>query len=329
MPTRKRAPSASTPTAVIDALEAIEREGGEGTLALPGRASLDVTSLGKLYYPEPRLTKGDLLRHYALVAPYLVPRMADRPLVLKRYPDGVGGQMFFQQKAPDHAPAGVRVETVRDAEGKEARRLVGGSLLTLLYTAQIGTIEVNPWHSRLGASDFADYLVIDLDPGPETRFPRVVGVARWVKETLDALGLHGALKTSGGRGLHVYVPLAARTTTESAAILAQLIATRVVEAHPRETTLERSLHSREPGAVYVDHLQNALGKSVIAAYSARARAEATVSTPLAWDELRDDLDPKAFTIRTTPARLARVGDLWGPTLRKGNAIARLLRRARA
>jgi bifunctional non-homologous end joining protein LigD len=249
--------------------------------------------------------------------------MKDRPLVLKRYPDGAKGKLFFQQKAPEHAPRGVRVETVRDIDGDEVERVVGGSLATLLYTAQIGTIEVNPWSSRVGSPDSPDWLVIDLDPGPRTRFARVVAVARWVREELDRLALRGAVKTSGGTGLHIYVPLAPRTTYDAAARVAERIATRVVESHPKETTLERSLEARPASAVYVDHLQNALGKSVIAAYSARAREEATVSTPLAWEELTDDLDPRAFTIETIPARLAMVGDLWGEAMKKRNAIAKL------
>jgi bifunctional non-homologous end joining protein LigD len=247
--------------------------------------------------------------------------MADRPLVLKRFPDGIDGESFYQQKAPANPPRGVRVDTIEDADGDRVERLVGGSLATLLYQVQLGTISVDPWHSRVGSLDYADYAVIDLDPGPGATFARVVEVATFVKEQLDQLGLHGAVKTSGASGMHIFLPLPPRTTSESALQFAQRIATRVAAAHPKEATVERTVSQRPKSTVYVDYLQNALGKSVAAAYAVRARPGATVSTPLDWSELTASLDPRKFTIETVPARFARTGDLWTPVLKRRNPAA--------
>ena len=180
----------------------------------------------------------------------------------------------------------------------------------LLYTVQLGAISVDPWHSRIKSLDFADYSIIDLDPSARATFSRVIEVARWVKETLDQLGLHAALKTSGSSGLHIYLPLPPKTPNEAATLVAQIIATRVAEAHPKVATIERSVKTRGSTTVYVDYLQNIIGKTVAGAYSARANPDALVSTPLEWDELTDDLDPRDFTIETAPARFADVGDIW-------------------
>jgi len=312
------------PAEVIATLARIEAEDGKGNVRLGRGKSLDVSSLGKVYFPEPGYTKGDLMRYYAAVSPYLLPLVKDRPLVLKRHPDGVDGFTFFQQKAPDETPSAVRVGEVETATGEEASRLVGGDLATLLYGVQLGSISVDPWHSRIDQTQYADYSVIDLDPGDDAPFTRVVQVAHWVKEELDALGLSAAPKTSGKTGLHIYIPLAPRTPADAAGLVAHLVAQRVVEKHPREATVERSLKARPTGAIYVDFGQNDVGKTVAAAYAVRPTARATVSTPLRWDEVAPGLDPARFTIRTVPERLEEVGDLWGPAMRAKNSLRRVL-----
>lgn len=302
---------------VVAQLRRIEREGGDGELRLAGGKTLRVTSLDKVYFPEPGFTKGDLMRYYALVAPRLLPLMADRPLALKRYPDGVGGEHFFQQKPGRGVPEGVRVERVATEKGVEPR-FVGGDLLTLLYTVQLGTIEVHSWHSRVGSLDDADYAILDLDPGPEASFSRVLEVARAIGAELERRGVHGAPKTSGSRGIHVFIPLPPRTGYDAAAELAESVARAVVAALPGATTLERSLDARPADAVYVDHLQNARGKTVASAWSARARALATVSMPLAWTALARGVDPAAYTIATVPRRLGRTRDPWGEAMKARN-----------
>jgi len=300
-------------------LTEIERDGGDGTVTIARGAQLKVTSLGKIYFPNDEFTKGDVMRYYARVAKMILPVIADRPLVLKRTPEGITGETFFQQKPPEHAPSVVRIENVLSDEGVSQPRITGGDLATLLFTVQIGCVSVDPWLSRIGSLDAMDYAILDLDPGPRATFDRAVEVARWVKEELDAHGLHAALKTSGSRGLHIAIPLPLRTPYETGVLLAQLIATRVAEAHPREATVERSVKARPPAAIYVDYLQNVKGKSVAGAYCVRAKPGATVSTPLEWKELRSGLDPREFTIETIPARVVKLGDIWGSALKRRNS----------
>jgi bifunctional non-homologous end joining protein LigD len=312
------------PSGVAQQIEARQAASGAGTLRVTSRSTLDVTSLGKVFFPETGHTKGDVMRYYARVAGVLLPLIADRPLVLKRYPNGVAGPSFYQQNAPDEVPPAVRTEIITSDKGERQSRFVGGDLATLLYTVQIGNISVDPWHSRVQSLDFADYMVLDLDPGDDATFQRVVDVARWVRDELDALGLHGALKTSGSTGLHIYVPLPPKTTDETSRDLAEVIASRVASAHPKEATVERSVKARARGTIYVDWLQNVKGKTVAGPYALRARPRATVSTPLHWEELDDRLDPLDFTIDSVPDRIAREGDLWGPAMKRRNSFGRLL-----
>jgi len=324
-PAAKRgAERAGVNASLVQQLDLIERSGGSGTLRIARGQTLDVTNLDKVYFPEERLTKGDLLRYYARVAPAILPVMADRPLVLKRTPEGIAGESFFQQNAPERPPAGVRVASVgKDENGNELHRIIGGDLVTLLYIAQLGCISVDPWHSRIGSLDTPDYTILDLDPGPKATFRLVIQVAQWVRAELDKLSLHAALKTSGSRGLHIVVPLPTATSYETGLLIAQLVATRVASAHPTEATVARSVRSRAPGTVYVDYLQNIKGKSVAAAYCVRARPGATVSAPLEWSELKPTLDLHDFTIESVPVRLARRGDLWGAAMKRRNTAGAL------
>jgi bifunctional non-homologous end joining protein LigD len=310
---------------IVAQLNAIQEDGGSGKLEISRGISIDVTNLGKTFFPKKKLTKGDLLRYYATVAPYVLPMMADRPLVLKRWPNGVNdtAKAFFQQNAGE-VPDAVRTETIHTQGGSTNLRIVGGDLATLLYTIQLGAVSVDPWHSRVQSLDHADYTIIDLDPGPRAPFSRVVEVARWAKEVMDSLGLHGALKTSGSSGLHIYMPLPPETPNEAATLVAQIVATRVSEAHPKAATIERFVKARGAAQVYVDYLQNIIGKTVAGAYSARANADAMVSTPLEWDELTDDLDPREFTIETAPQRFAEVGDIWAKQMKKKNSLRALV-----
>lgn len=308
---------------IVAQLDEIEEGGGSGRLEIARGVTLDVSNLGKVFFPAKKLTKGDLMRYYATVAPLILPVMADRPLVLKRFPNGVKGPSFFQQNAGE-PPEAVRTETIHTEGGSTNRRIVGGDLVTLLYSVQLGSVSVDPWHSRVQSLDHADYTIIDLDPGPRAPFKRVVEVARWAKEVMDSLGLHGALKTSGSSGLHIYMPVPPNTPNEAATLVSQIVATRVSEAHPKVATIERSVKARGAATVYVDYLQNIIGKTVAAAYSARANPDALVSTPLEWDELTDDLDPREFTIETAPQRFAEVGDIWSARLKKKNSLRALV-----
>ena len=315
------------PASLLTQLRRIEQDGGDGILLFGDGRTLAVSSLDKPFWPNEGLTKGDLMRYYTRVAPALLPAIDRRPLALKRYPNGIAGHSFFQQSPGDNPPESVHVELVETEDEGKQPRLVGGDLLTLLYTVQLGTIAVNAWHSRLGSLDFPDYTVLDLDPGPRVPFRRIIDVATWVRSELDAMGISAAVKTSGSRGLHVVVPLPPRTTYDDAAALAERVAVRVAEAHPREATVERTIAARPHGSVYVDHLQNARGKTLASVYSARAKPGATVSTPVTWRQLSaPSFDPFALTIETVPRRLARVDKGWREATAPGND-ARAVREA--
>ena len=308
---------------IEEELQEIEQSGGDGSVRVARGKTLELSNLNKPYFPAIGATKGELMRYYAGVAPLILPLMADRPLVLKRSPEGVEGEIFFQQKPPARTPDVVRVEAIPspNAEGKRGkpeRRIVGGDLTTLLYTVQLGCISVDPWFSRVQSIEHPDYAILDLDPGTKAGFKGVVRTARLVHQELERLGVRAALKTSGSRGLHVAIPLPRKTPYDMALRLAEGIAKRVAAQNPAVATVERSLADRPPAAVYLDYLQNARGKSVACAYCARAKAGATVSTPLQWSELGDALDPGSFTIRSVPERIAEVGDIWGDAMRRAN-----------
>lgn len=312
-----RAPRSTLTKAVvaklIDQLDAIQAASGSGVLQLPGGDRLEVTNLRKIFWPALKLTKGDLFRHYARVAPYILPVLADRPLVMKRYPNGVQGKPFYQHRAPDKRPAGVRVENAT-SETETRPHIVGGSLTTLLYTAQLASISQDPWFSRVGSEDIADHAAIDLDPPDDLPFARVLDVAQWVREELDAMKALGFAKTSGAGGLHVYVPLPPGTPYQAALLFSQIVATVVSRKHPKVATVERSLKARGR-RIYIDYMQNARGKTLASVYSARASEFAGVSTPVTWEEIEAGVSPKDFTIRSFAARLDSVGDLWA-ALRK-------------
>src|SRR5438270_496009 len=264
---------------VLRQLDDIQRQGGSGTLELD-TGPLQVTNLGKVFFPKSGHTKGDLMRYYVSVAQYILPAVKDRPLVLRRFPNGIHGMAFYQQKAPPEAPKSVRVEKVRDEGITTQDRLIGGDLATLLYIIQLGAVSIDPWHSRVPAVQHADYSIIDLDPGPKATFRRVIDVARWVKEVLDELGLHAVPKTSGASGIHIVLPLGPNVPNDAARMVAELVATTVVDRHEKEATVIRQVKNRPPASIYVDYLQNIRGKTVAGVYSARANDGAQVSTPL-------------------------------------------------
>ncbi|MBI3048491.1 MAG: DNA ligase D [Acidobacteria bacterium] len=293
---------------LLDQIDALEDDGGNGVLELPGGERLEVSNLRKVFWPALELTKGDLFRHYVRVAPFILPALADRPLVMKRYPNGIGARPFYQHRAPERRPAGVRVEYA--TSGTETRpHIIGGSLLTLLYTVQLAAISQDPWFSRVQSEDVADHVAIDLDPPDGAPFSRVRDVARRVRDELNTLNAPAFAKTSGSGGLHIYVPMPPDTPYQAGLLFCQIVATMVARKHPRAATVERSLKARG-GGVYVDYLQNARGKTLASAYSARANAFAGVSMPVTWAEIDEGVSPRDFTIRTTAGRLAAVGDLW-------------------
>lgn len=327
-----RAPvrAAGTPPDVEAQLMAIEGGDGDGDgeLDLGGGRRLRVSSLRKIYFADIGATKGAVMRYYAHMSRYILPDIEGRPLILKRYPDGVGGEMFFQQDAGPHVPDVVRVGRVETVEKGTQDRIIGGDLATLLYTVQLGAIEVHPWFSRVEDIEAADRCLIDLDPADGVPFAWVVELAQEIVRIARQCELPVALKTSGSRGIHLVFPLPARTTYATSQALAELVARAASVARPELATVERSIRSRPERSIYVDALQNAHGKSMAAAYSLRARAAATVSAPLRNRELTPRLKLTGFTLATVPPRADRMGDIW----REGLAVrptARALARAMA
>ncbi len=323
---RERPVPADPPGAsdLIDQLNALERARKSGDLLLDAGDRLHVTNLHKIFWPGPKLTKGDLLRYYARIAPQILPVVADRPLVMKRSPNGVTAPFFYQHRAPDDVPAGVRVEHLEDDDVPS--RLVGGTAKTLLYMAQLAAISQDPWFSRVQSSDTAAEAALDLDPMPGVSFGTVLDVARWIRDELEAVGVVGYPKTSGAEGLHIYLPLLDGTPFEAGRIFCQIIATSVAHKHPAAATIVRSVRARGT-QVYVDYLQNVRGKTLAAAYSARASEYAGVSTPLTWREVDGGVRREDFTIRTVPDRVREVGDLWAACRRaKGVNLERVLRK---
>ena len=300
---------------LVDQLSALESARKDGLIALADGDTLKVTNLHKVFWPKQKLTKGDLLRYYARVAPFILPAVADRPLVMKRFPNGVAAPPFYQHRAPE-VPPGVRTEVVGVVE--ERPQIIGGTLKALLYMTQIAAISQDPWFSRVAHPEFADYAAFDLDPSEGVPFERVLDVARWIRDELDALGAIGVAKTSGSDGLHVYVPLPAGTPYEAGMLYCQIVAAMVERKHGKVATTERSVKARGK-RVYIDCLQNILGKTLATAYSARASEYAGVSTPVTWQEVEDGFDRMDFTITTAPARFEKVGDLWGK-LRKSKGV---------
>jgi bifunctional non-homologous end joining protein LigD len=293
---------------LVEDLRTLEDGRGGGRLTLPNGDRLEVGHLNKIFWPDHGITKGELLRYYVEVSPLLLPVVEDRPLVMRRFPNGIKGKAFYQQRAPAKVPPGVRVETVRGDE-EVPSRLIGGSLTTLLYMTQLAVISQDPWFSRVQSADIADYVALDLDPMPGVPWSQVLDVARWSRDELERVGVPSFPKTSGASGLHIYIPLMPGTPYEPGRIFCQMIATLVAHKHPDIATVQRSVH-RRGRTIYMDYLQNIQGKTIATAYSARASEFAGVSMPVTWEEVDDGIRAQDFTIRTALTRLRSVGDLW-------------------
>jgi bifunctional non-homologous end joining protein LigD len=289
------------------------------------RGPVVITNPRKVFWPAEGYTKADLVGYYEAVAPWLLPYLRDRAVVLTRYPDGITGKSFFQKDAPSWVPEWIRTERIH-AHGvdRDIDYFVVDDVDTLRYVANTGTIPLHLWASRLASLERPDWLVIDLDP-KGAPFTDVVTVALAVRELLDRLELRSYPKTSGATGLHILLPLGARYSYEETRTFARLLATVAVEAVPSIATVARLIRTRG-GKVYVDSGQNGPGQTIVAPFSARPLAGAPVSFPLRWAEVTARLDPARFTIRTAPALLEKAGDPLAPVLGAGIDIAAALGR---
>jgi len=287
----------------------------------------ELTNLDKIYWPDEKITKGELIDYYDSVSKYILPYLKGRPLSLKRNPNGIKGQSFFQKDAGDHAPDWVTTAEIHsESNDKMIDYLVCNDKNSLLYIANLGCIELNPWNSTVKNLDNPDYIVIDIDPSDKNTFDDVIDVALATKEVLDQAGIDGFCKTSGSTGLHVYIPFNKKYSYDEAKEFANIIAIMVNEKLPNITTLERSLSKRKKNQIYLDYLQNRIGQTLACAYSVRPKPGATVSTPLEWTEVKHGLDFHDFTIRNTLARIKKKGDLFKGVLGKGISLEDALKK---
>jgi bifunctional non-homologous end joining protein LigD len=296
----------------------------EGDLSLKINGNVvEATSLDKIYWPDEGYTKGDLLRYYLEVGKYIVPYLKDRPSILKRYPGGISGQMFFQHNV-ESAPELLKTERLESETGRMLNYAVYTNLASLIYLVNIGTIEQHPWHSRTSNLDHPDYIVFDLDPHGAP-FTHVLQVAIAMRDVLKSLKLTGYPKTSGSSGIHIYVPIRPRYEYEEVAKFSEQVSMRVAERLPEIATVERRIAERKKDQVYVDWQQNARGKSAASVYTVRAKDGATVSTPVTWQEISRGIKISDFTIKTVPPRLKKKGDLWKELFKDRQSLPKLKR----
>jgi bifunctional non-homologous end joining protein LigD len=291
----------------------IPRDADTVEVRAAGRA-VTLTHLRKVFWPELGLTKGDLLQFYVDVAPVLLPHLADRAMVMKRYPDGAAGPFFFMKRAPSPRPPWIETCAIAHGSGSVIDFPIIQDLASLLWVINLGCIDLNPWYARCDDVDRPDYLHFDLDPVKDTAFEKVRDTALVLREALDGLGMPSYPKTTGSKGLHVYVPIVRGPTQKEVWHVAKAMAQALEQARPALITAEYRIARRPPGRVLVDYNQNAWGRTLASVYSVRPRPRATVSVPVSWAEIERGVAIEDFRIDNVPARIASVGDLWKPLL---------------
>ena len=291
----------------VDEFLSLNRPKGDLILKV-GREQVSVTSLDRIYWPDEKLTKFDLLSYYLRVADLIMPFLQDRPAILQRYPRGIKAPMFFQQDL-DSAPEFIKTARLTNQEGRQLDYGVYSTTASMLHFVTLGTIEQHPWHSTIKRLDKPDWLAIDLDP-KSAPWENVLQVALVVKEVADEIGLQAFPKTSGSSGIHIYVPLKPANEYDKVSEFARLFATEVAQRAPKIATVERTIAKRKTTQVYVDWMQNARGKTLAAAYTARAKPGATVSMPLTWKQVEKGVKIRDFTITNVVELVKKKGDSW-------------------
>jgi len=291
-----------------------------------GATKVKTTNPGKIYFPEDRITKGNVIDYYIDMGKYILPYLKGRPQSLLRNPSGIGGHGFFHKDAGEKAPSFVKSTIVHsESNNKDIDYIICDNQPTLTYMNNLGCIEINPWHSTLKALDKPDYLIIDIDPSEKNSFEQVIEAANVVKAVLDKAGAPAYCKTSGASGLHIYVPTGKKYSYEQVKDFAYLVCMMAQEELPSFTTLERNLKKRGNQHIYMDYLQNRKGQTIASVYSLRPKPGATVSTPLLWKEVKPGLTPKAFNIKNTLQRVKKMGDIFSEVLGKGIDINKCLK----
>ena len=290
----------------------------------------ELTNLDKVYWPDDDITKGDLLDYYSKIAQYILPYLKNRALSLRRNPNGINDDGFFQKGAGDSAPDWVKKQEIySESTEKMVNYLVCNDLESLLYIANMGCIEMNPWNSTINDLEHPDYIVMDIDPSDKNTFNDVVDVALVIKDIMDETGMTGYCKTSGSSGLHVYIPFHKKYNYDESRDFAEILATIVNDRLPTITTLERSLSKRKKNQIYIDYLQNRIGQTLASAYSVRPKPGATVSAPLEWSEVKHGLKPADFTIKNMLKRVEEKGDLFKGVLGKGIDMGKVIEKLEA
>jgi bifunctional non-homologous end joining protein LigD len=273
-----------------------------------------LTNLRKPFWPELGITKGDLLRYYGRIGRALLPHLVDRAMVMKRYPNGAAGDFFFQKRAPSPRPDWIEICSIEHASGNIVDFPVVRDMSSLLWTINLGCIDLNPWYARCDDVDRPDYLHFDLDPVGSTPFSTVLEAARLVHEALDFLSMKNMAKTSGSRGVHIYVPIVRDPTQKQVWAFAKEMAKSLEQLYPDIITAEYRVEKRPAGRVLVDYNQNAWGRTLASVYSVRPTSHATVSAPISWAEVEKGLEIADFRIDNVPARVDRLSDLWAELL---------------
>src|SRR6266481_613680 len=282
-------------------------------LEIDGRL-VKLTNLDKPFWPKLGITKRDLIQYYVNIAPALLPHLTDRAMVMKRYPNGAAGEFFFMKRAPEPRPPWIEICSISHGSGNIIDFPIIQDLPALLWVINLGCIDLNQWYARCDDVDRPDYVHFDLDPGPGATFAHVCESALLVDEGFRALGFPTYVKTTGSRGLHVYVPIVRGPTQHEVWEFAKRFAIDLAARHPDVMTAVYTVAKRPAGRVLVDYNQNAWGRTLASIYSVRPAPRASVSTPVTWDEVRRGVAIEDFRIDNVPARLARCGDLWTPLL---------------
>ncbi len=286
---------------------------GDATLRL-GPHVVQLTNLDKLFWPELGFTKADLLQYYADVSAVLLPHLRDRAMVMKRYPNGIDGKWFFMKRTPSPRPEWLETcEILHESENLIAFPMVQ-DLASLLWVVNLGCIDLNQWYARCDDVDRPDYLHFDLDPGNGATFEQVRETALLVRDVLEQLGMKPLVKTSGSKGLHLYVPIVRGPTQKEVWNYAKILAKWLDQQHPALITAEYRIANRPKGRVLVDYNQNAWGRTLASIYSVRPTNKATVSTPVTWQEVEAGVEIEDFRMDNVPARVRKLGDLWKPLL---------------
>ena len=279
-----------------------------------GRQTVTLTNLDKVFFPQAGLTKRDLLRYYADVAPVLLPHLRDRAMVMKRYPNGIRGKWFFMKHAPSPRPEWIETCEIMHKSRNLIAFPVVNDLASLLWTINLGCIDLNPWYARCDDTNRPDFLNFDLDPARGATFATARETAMAVRDALEELGMKPMVKTSGSEGLHLYVAIARGPTQKEVWTFAKQLAKRLEKEHPRLITTEFLVADRPRGRVLVDYNQNAWGRTLASVYSVRPKEFAGVSTPVSWEEVERGFHIEDFRLENVPVRVRKLGDLWKPLL---------------